>query len=170
MDRINGQAAEVALRNIVKEHFTLVDSRDYNKDNLLSNAEICINTFRKDLYTIKQKEGLGIQELSCEDIIDWIYGIDTILETVDETGNKIRVAIDVTTNVTDVQYKLNKLQSRKQAIRNLGIDFCFVVYWDNNIAYKNLTRGQKYAMAGYLLDAIDNSTSKKLWVDDVVIP
>lgn len=94
--------------------------------------------------TINGKFKVNWQDVPSQVILDYVYGIDS---TCNFRGWLI--AIDITTNPTDVNFKVNKVEKLKPLWSAIGIDYCAVVCIQNEIEqYQSITQLLKEVIKG----------------------
>lgn len=95
--------------------------------------------------------------------MDQFLGIDNILEYETLNGNTIFIAIDWTDDPMKVEYKAQRMQSRKEAYDVLGISLCLCVCVDNQVLLRGTRQEQEFINNAYglIFDRIDSMLEKQ---------
>ncbi len=168
MSKSNGYAAEISMKKLVKEMFEYINPNDvFSEYDLLEQARNDIPTFKSDLIKAEEDGGITLTTITPSLVFDLFFGLDYLFEVESHSGRKLIIGVDVTTNPYEVKEKVDKIKDRRATLQKLKINYSFVVLWDCDLPYNQLTKVQKLKLAGALLDAIDNSIEKRIWVDVV---
>lgn len=155
-------SAEISVKMLVSEHFELFTT--FKKKVLLSVAQ---NINPKRVLSVKRglekenqkyQQDISLEDLSSSEILDYLYGVDLVLKTENLNGEEVMIAIDVTTNSTQINFKIEKMEKLKSMLQAIGIDSCLVVHWENEKTYTQMFKTERYELASKMLDSVDNSS------------
>ncbi len=161
-------SAEISIQTMVKDMFTV---KQLDKKFLLTTAEQYHLRFAKTLQKVKDNLQVSLLEMSSTHILDYLYGVDCLMETEDEEGNTIVVAIDVTTNINKLLDKQEKMNQgwRKKLLQAIGVDMCVIVLWEKEETYSQMEKEDQYELASHLLNLVDKARFANRWVDELIL-
>jgi hypothetical protein len=130
--------------------------------------EINSSRLNKCLRAI-ESSGEDLMELTNQDVMDYIYGVDFLIE-VESIDGDVTIAIDVTADPSAVDSKAKKLIELKPAIKaGLGADHTLILVWNNDVPFGQMTEAQQYEVIGRISDRIDTLVTKKKWCASITI-
>ena len=115
------------MRKLAGEYLNYVR---FNKEELLILTKHYPKRYQAVQKGVRKDFDMDLEELGADLILDHFYGLDLVVDLETESGEVIRVGIDVTVNPNEVQKKLDKgSQEIKGLLQDLGIQRFLVVLY-----------------------------------------
>lgn len=167
---MDGSAGEIMFERLLSSHrntFTRVRPRQSSKQ--------LVNLMLKEKpYKVRSLMNAGGWELSDlysqdeEEILDRLYKCDFLVEVELESGDNIRVVIDVTTNPDEIEDKEHEMRGLMFLYSEIDVSMAIVAYWQEQ-KFDPSDRQTSYTLAGLLLEDIERIFKKNIRVGTSIL-
>jgi hypothetical protein len=95
--------------------------------------------------------------------MDWIYKTDFLLDYINDHGERVRVSVDITTDVTKTEQKEVEIMRKEATLSKLGVQQACVIVW-------NIPRGQPPYLKEPLLQYVrDKLAASKYFCSTIIL-
>jgi hypothetical protein len=160
----NGAYAEKEFAKLLRAQQWMMETQDY--PDVTSMFDLAAKYHAAKLQTILDAEGGTLTALRSQGpkvLMDWIYKADFLLDYINDHGKRVRVSVDITTDVSKTEQKGVEIIRKQATLSKLGVQQACVIVW-------NIKRGQPpYLKVPLLQHVRDKLANSKYFCSTIVL-